>query len=141
MSLNLSTREIEYVLAVYQENSFTAAAEKLFISQPSLSQAIKKTEDKLGFTIFVRTKKGLRLSEEGKCFIDTCLRISKNMRDYENEISDINTLNSGHLAIGMPFHLGEFIIPSVIYSFRKRYPGVRLTLIEKKSSELEISLV
>ncbi len=140
MNLNLSTREIDYVLTVYQEGSFTSAAEKLFISQPSLSQAIKKTEEKLGFAIFIRTKKSLRLSEEGRCFIEACLRISKSMRDYENEISDINTLNSGHLAIGMPFHLGEYIIPSVVYAFRKRYPGVRLTLIEKNSSELETSL-
>lgn len=140
MNLNLSLREIEYVLAVYQENSFTAAAEKLYISQPSLSQAVKKVEENLGYTVFIRSKKGLRLSEEGRCFVEACMRIRKNMKDCETEINDLNTLNSGRLAIGMPFHLGEFVAPPTVSAFRKRYPGVELSLIEQNSSELETSL-
>ncbi len=141
MNYNLSMREIEYVLTVYQESSFTAAAAKLYISQPSLSQAIKKIEDNLGYVIFERTRKGLRISNEGKCFIKACLHIKKSLRDYENEINDLKTLNSGHLAIGMPFYLGEHMMPPVLAAFRKKYPGVDISLIERHSKQLETSLV
>jgi len=140
MTFNLSIKDIEYVLAVYQEKNFTAAAAKLFISQPSLSQAIKKIEENVGYTIFIRNKKGLILSKEGQVFIDMCMRMTKTIRDYENEIADLESLRSGEIIVGMPFHLGGLFMPPVIASFKLQYPAIKLTLIERSSSELEIML-
>ncbi|MBQ3578709.1 MAG: LysR family transcriptional regulator [Firmicutes bacterium] len=141
MNYNLSIRDIEYVLAVYNEKSFTAAAAKLYISQPSLSQAVKKIEDNLGYIIFQRTRKGVKLSEEGECFIKACMHIKKSLRDYDNEINDLKTLHSGHISIGMPFYLGEHVMPPVLAAFRRKYPDVEISLMERHSQQLEACLV
>ena len=67
--MNLSTREIEYILAVAQEKSISRAAQSLNISQPALSQAILKMEAAIGNSLFIRTKSGFVLTETGDIFV------------------------------------------------------------------------
>lgn len=73
----------EYVYQVYKEHNFTKAAEKLFISQPSLSAAIKKIEEKVGAELFERRGKGIELTEVGKEYIATTEQIIKAENEFK----------------------------------------------------------
>ena len=68
-------REIEYVYAVYQERSFTKAAQKMFLSQPALSAMVKKAEKKIGTPIFDRSTSPLRLTPAGEYYIEQAEKI------------------------------------------------------------------
>ncbi|MFA6505717.1 MAG: LysR family transcriptional regulator, partial [Treponemataceae bacterium] len=103
--MNLSLREIEYVLTVAAEENITRASEKLYIAQPSLSQAIKKIEDEIGHPLFTRVKNKIKLTEEGRLFVESGQQINKTVRDLENKLNALSQNNCGHLALGMPFHL------------------------------------
>jgi len=135
--MNLSLREIEYVLMVAAEENITRASEKLFIAQPSLSQAIKKIEDEVGFPLFTRVKNRIKLTEEGKLFVEAGSQVNKVIRDLQNKLHEHSQLSFGHLVIGMPYHLGALMIPEVLTIFRGKYPNVRIDLYENTSSELE----
>ena len=69
--MNISLREITYILAIAEEGSITKAAGKLFIAQPSLSQAVKRIESDLGTPLFSRIKGGLALTEAGTYFVES----------------------------------------------------------------------
>jgi DNA-binding transcriptional LysR family regulator len=135
--MNLSLREIEYIMTVAAEENITRASEKLYIAQPSLSQAIKKIEDEVGFPLFTRIKNKIKLTEEGKLFVEAGSQINKTIRDLQNRLHEHSNLDFGHLAIGMPYHLGAFLIPPALAIFRREYPKVRIDLYENTSSELE----
>ena len=89
MDINLSTREIKYVLEVAEERSMTRAAEKLFIAQPSLSQTIIKIEDKLGIKLFARNKGRITLTSEGERFVKMGEQILRATKNFETEILDL----------------------------------------------------
>jgi DNA-binding transcriptional LysR family regulator len=135
--MNLSLREIEYVLTVANEENITRASEKLYIAQPSLSQAIKKIEDEVGFPLFTRVKNRIKLTEEGKLFVEAGSQINKTIRDLRNKLNEHSQLGFGHLSVGMPFHLGAILIPKALAVFRNKYPSVKVDLCENTSSELE----
>lgn len=139
--MNLSLREIEYVLTVAAEENITRAAEKLYIAQPSLSQAIKKIEDEVGYPLFTRVKNKIKLTEEGKLFAEAGVQINKTIRDLQNKLHEHEQLSFGHLAIGMPYHLGAFLVPPILAEFRERYPNVKIDLYENHSSDLENMLI
>jgi DNA-binding transcriptional LysR family regulator len=139
--MNLSLREIEYVLTVAAEENITRAAEKLYIAQPSLSQAIKKIEDEIGHPLFTRVRNRIKLTEEGQLFVEAGQHINKTVRDLENKLHGLSQIDFGHLSIGMPLHLGAFVIPKALSIYKKRFPNVDIELHENTSSELENMIV
>ena len=91
---------MEYVYAVYHEKSFSAAARKLFISQPALSAAVKKVEKELGMPLFDRSALPIQLTTAGKAYIKAVqqiLTIQKNLKGY---MGDLANLQSGNLSLG-----------------------------------------
>ena len=87
---------------MYKERNFTRAAEKLFISQSSLSLTIKKAEQQIGAEIFDRGSKPLSLTEFGKAYIDACEQVLALRSDLENHVYDLNHLQKGSISIGAP---------------------------------------
>lgn len=141
MDMNLSTREIRYVLEVAEARSITKAAEKLFIAQPSLSQTIIKIEDKLGVKLFVRYKGRISLTSEGERFAKMGEQILRATKNFEKEILDINNLEMGRLIVGTPYLLGSFIIPHIIKLYKQKYPKINLQLVEETSQKLKDCLL
>lgn len=141
MDINLSTREIKYVLEVAEERSMTRAAEKLFIAQPSLSQTIIKIEDKLGIKLFARNKGRITLTSEGERFVKMGEQILRATKNFETEILDINNLEMGRLVVGTPYLLGSFIIPHIVKRYKEKYPKIHLHLVEENSRTLEEYLI
>ena len=81
--------ELTYLYAVYTEGSFSKAAEKLFITQPALSIAIKKIEDEIGMPLFDRKKKPLTLTDAGEIYIDAIKKMQITEMESMQKINDI----------------------------------------------------
>ena len=94
------TTGMRYVKMVYEQGSFTKAAEKLFISQPSLSAMVKKTETELGTAIFDRSSTPLELTEAGQAYLEYIDATARNEALLNEKLWDIQNLNKGHICIG-----------------------------------------
>ncbi|HJB08379.1 MAG TPA: LysR family transcriptional regulator [Candidatus Enterocloster faecavium] len=129
-----------YIYTVYQEGSFSKAAEKLYLTQPALSIAIQKIESSLGMPLFDRSKRPLQLTEAGEAYVNTIKQMQFLEQDLEQEIQDIRSLNTGVLRIGASHYLNAFILPPVLSGFSKAYPGIQLELAEYGSNQINTLL-
>ena len=130
-------RGMEYVYAVYKEKSFSKAAEKLFISQPSLSANVKREEQCVGYPIFDRSTKPLGLTEPGRKYIETVEKILMMQNEFSEYIDDLGELKTGKLVLGGSSLYSSWVIPPLMGEFSKRYPQVKLELIEETTANLQ----
>ena len=127
----------DYVYTVYKLRSFSKAAEKLFISQPSLSATIKRIEERLGAALFDRSVYPIQLTDCGAEYIRCVERIQDIENGFHNYINNLNTMETGSLTIGAPSFFASFILPSMIAEFQARYPKIKTELLESNTIELE----
>lgn len=128
--------KLKYVYAVYKERSFTRAAQKLFISQPSLSAAIKNVETEIGAPLFDRSGAEITLTEVGKAYIETAEKMIKLEEDFSNKLSDIYNLETGKLSVGGTNYLSSYVLPRIINRFTSLYPKIEVSLVEANSVNL-----
>ena len=128
---------MEYVYEVYKEKSFSQAAHNLFISQPSLSAAVKKAEEKIGYPIFDRSTKPLTLTECGKAYIRAVESILSVQADFSNYVNDLGELKNGTLVLGGSSLFSSWILPQLMEKFHQEYPHVKISLIEENTVKLE----
>lgn len=128
---------LKYVYAVYETGSISRAAEKLFISQPSLSANIKREEEAVGHPIFDRSTKPLTLTECGREYIRAAQQILAVDQQFKVFLSDMNGLQSGSLSIGGTNLFASWILPELLSDFSRRFPGIKMDLVEGRSRELE----
>lgn len=128
--------KLDYVYAVYQEKSFTKAAEKLFIAQPSLSAAIQNVERELGAPLFERARGGVTLTQIGKEYIAAAEEILRIKESFLQRLHDIYDLESGRITVGGTNYLSSYLLPRVINRFSARYPKIEVVLEEAKSVTL-----
>ena len=128
---------MKYVYEVYKERSFSKAAQNLYISQPSLSATIKKTEDRIGAPIFDRSTNPIQLTEVGKQYIKSIEKIMDIQNSFENYVNNLNELKTGQLAIGGSNFFTSFILPPLITEFTHKYPLVKIHLIESDTASLK----
>ncbi|MBQ3023448.1 MAG: LysR family transcriptional regulator [Clostridia bacterium] len=126
----------EYIYAVYTEKSFTRAAKKLFISQPSLSAAVKNIENKVGAPLFERNGVHITPTEIGVEYIRTAEKIMRAEKDFENRIHDIYNLETGEITVGGTNYLCSYVLPKIINRFTNMYPKIKVTLMEANSGKL-----
>lgn len=126
----------EYVYRVYKDGNFTKAAEKLYISQPSLSAAIKNIEKKLGAALFERTGQGVILTEVGREYIFASEQIMEIENEFKNKLNDIYNLESGHIRVGGSNYLSSYVLPQIINKFTSMHPNIEVTLVESNSCNL-----
>ena len=131
---------MEYVYAVYKEKSFSAAAKKLFISQPSLSASVRRVEERIGYPIFDRSTKPLTLTDCGAEYIRCVEQIMAIEADFSTYLSDWGELKTGSLMLGGSSLYTAHVLPAIIRKFSKRYPGVQVSLIEGNSEKLQAML-
>ena len=131
---------MEYIYAVYKEKSFSAAAKKLFISQPSLSTSVRRVESKIGYPIFDRSTKPLGLTECGTQYIRCVEQIMAIQEDFAHYLSDWGELKAGNLRLGSSSLYSSQVFPSIIRRFSTEFPGVQVSLIESNSVKLQAML-
>lgn len=133
-------RYMDYVYAVYKAGSFSAAAEKLYLSQPCLSAMVKKAEDQLGVPIFDRSTKPISLTEYGMQYITFLENIQQMERGFEQYLNDVRGLRTGNLFVGANNALASYVLPGLIHTFKELYPGVQVQMTEGNISYLENAL-
>jgi DNA-binding transcriptional LysR family regulator len=127
----------DLIYTVYQEGSISKAAQKLFVSQPSLSVMIHRIEEELGVPLFDRTSKPIRLSEAGQEYIKAAEEIMHIEKSFENYLQACDELQTGSLTIGSNQLLSSLVLPKYISEFILRYPKIHLNLVDDNSVVLE----
>ena len=133
----MNIKQAQYIQTIANEGSITAAAKKLYISQPSLSQMVRQVEKELGVTLFDRTSLPLRLTYAGEKYLECAHTMIVANDRLENQLQDIRQENSGHLRLGISVQRGMRILPLTMPKFIARYPNVALELRETGSVRME----
>ena len=128
--------EMQYIYTVYQEGSFTKAAEKLYLTQPALSIAVHKVEKAIGMPLFDRSQKPLALTDAGRIYVDTIQKMLLLEREQQQKFNDIQNLVTGTIRLGGTHYLNAYILPDILASFNRQYPGVELQIMERSAYEL-----
>ncbi|MFC4097159.1 LysR substrate-binding domain-containing protein [Euzebyella saccharophila] len=132
----MTITQLQYVLAVAEHKNFTLAAQKSFVTQPTLSMQVQKLEDELDILIFDRSKKPITITEVGKKIVNQ----AKNIVNEANRIQDIVDQEKGF--IGGDYTLGIIptvmptLLPMFLKTFIKRYPKVNLIIKEQSTENL-----
>lgn len=126
----------EYVYEVFQEKSFSKAAQKLYISQPALSTAIKKVEKKIGKPIFDRSTSPISLTPSGEIYIDAIGKLFTLEQNTLNQLDNLNGLLAGRLSVGGTNFFTAFILPGLLGRFSRKYPNIRIELQEGTTMQL-----
>lgn len=133
----MDIRHLQYVVEVARSKSFTKAAETLHISQPTVSKTIRNLENELGIEIFVRDNKQVELTDSGHVIYTHARHILHSFDNLTSELSDLTRLKRGRIRIGLPPMVGAKFFPGVMSSFRERYPGIMLEMVEDGSKKIE----
>ena len=128
--------EMEYVYRVYQEKSFTKAAENLYLTQPALSMAIRKVEDSLGMPIFDRSVRPMGLTPAGEAYIAFIQNTQYLEQELQQQMQDIREVNTGSVRMGGSHYINAYIMPKVLAGFSKEYPRVKIDIVESSSAIL-----
>ena len=133
----MNLKQALYIRTVAQEGNITAAAKKLYVSQPSLSQMIRQVESEYGVTLFDRTVSPLRLTYAGEKYLTAANVMLMANERLENELREIRQENSGLLRLGISVQRAMQILPVALPWFTMQFPKVSIDLREEGSARLE----
>ncbi|MFP4156074.1 MAG: LysR family transcriptional regulator [Opitutales bacterium] len=131
---------IRYFLEVARQKNFSRAAEVCFISQPSLSQQIKKLEEEVGGALFLRSRSKVSLSPLGASFLKHAQAIMSEVATAEEFVAETKNETGRTLRFGAIPTIAPYLIPGIFQAIRKAYPKARLELVEKQTDPLIESL-
>lgn len=129
-------QKYNYVLTVAEERSFTKAARRLFISQPSLSVAIRNIEKEVGMPLFERRGTAIHLTEIGEAYVGEARKMQQAEEEFGRKLAEINGLQTGRVVVGGSNYLTSDVFPRVISRFRDQFPGIEIVLTEANSVNL-----
>ena len=134
MNIDLELYRIFYVVAKYKH--MTRASEELHISQPAISQDIKKLEEQLDGTLFLRSNKGMELTEEGKMFYEYVEGALQLINNAEREFTSFKILDKGEVKIGCSTTLTKLVLLETIKKFHIDYPNINININNDLTSNL-----
>lgn len=138
MNIDFELYRIFYTVA--NHGNITAAAKELNISQPAISKSIKNLEEQLGGTLFIRTKRGVILTSEGKEFYNYIKKAIEYITNAENKFTDLINLETGCIRIGISTTLTKKFLLPYLEVFHKLYPNIDIMISTNISSEHLIKL-
>ncbi len=128
--------QLEAFVEAARRGNISRAAEALFITQPALSARLKGLEDGLGAPLLIRTKRGVRLSEEGKAFLPFAQRALEAVVDGRQLLAELSRGGAGRLAIGAAPAVSTSVLPGMLTRFRAAHPNVQLVVRTGHSEEV-----
>lgn len=137
----MTSRELLYVKTIADEKSITKAAQKLYLTQPSLSHCVMRIEEQMGVKLFKRTTGGLLLTYAGERYYQIACHILRVYNDFEVEINDINELDRGRITFGITNYLATYLLPQLLPKYHWLHPGVEVKIVEENSTDMERSLL
>lgn len=136
----MELRQLEYFQMASRLKNITRAAERLRVSQPNITVAIKKLEAELGIQLFDRSQKQLSLTPEGAVFLNRIELALRNIQDAVLEVNDYKQLQKGTIKIGIPAMIGSYLFPKIFSSFQRRYSHLDVYLYEEGSMAIREQL-
>ncbi|MFT9494694.1 LysR family transcriptional regulator [Anaerosolibacter sp.] len=131
----MTLRHLKIFVAVCETGSATAAGEKLFIAQPSISLAIAELEDHYGIKLFDRISKRLQITETGKHFLQYTTHIVDLFENLEREVKNFETM--GVLRIGSSITIGNYLLANYIAEFKQTHPQINAKVIIDNSDAIQ----
>lgn len=132
----MNMKQLRYVLALAVNGSFGKAADILGITQPSLSQYIKKIETQTGVELFDRSGGDVRLTDAGRVYVNIGKQILDQEHQMQDQFSDIAENKAGSVIVGTSPYRSAGMMPTVVKEFRNIYPGMQVVVEEITTSEL-----
>lgn len=129
-------KSLKYYVTVVESGTISAAAKKLYMSQPPLSNQMYKLEEELGCRLFERTTKRIVLTGVGKLLYDRAKLVIQNIDVLKEEISDYDKKHSGVVRIGMVSSVADTEIAARIAEFARLHPGVTLDIFESNTYQM-----
>lgn len=136
----MELRQLEYFQMASRLRNITRAAERLRVSQPNITVAIKKLEAELGIQLFDRSQKQLALTPEGAVFLNRVELALRNIQDAVLEVNDYKQLQKGTIKIGVPPMMGAYLFPRIFSSFQRRYSHLDIFMHEEASMSIREQL-
>jgi len=132
-------RSVYYLLAVAEHQSFTRAAEALYVSQPSLSQQIKQLEDLLNIQLLDRSGRSIRLTAAGEIYLHHAQRAMKELDAAKRAIHELDDLSRGSLRLAMT-PITDYLAIPLLVQFNNRYPGITVNTLEMPQNDMKDAL-
>jgi LysR family transcriptional regulator, cyn operon transcriptional activator len=121
-------RHVRYLKAVVDHGSFTRAAQALHVSQPALSQQVKELEERVGAQLLDRSGRKIRVTDLGAIYLQHAGRALEELEQASRAVRDVEDLSTGLLRLGVTLSVATYLIGPLLQCFRKRYPGIVLTI-------------
>lgn len=137
----MTSRELLYIKTIADERSITRAAQKLYLTQPSLSHCVMTIERQLGTKLFRRTSDGLLLTYAGEKYYRMASEVLRVYAAFEAELSDESALARGRVTFGITNYLATDHLPRFLPAFSSAHPGIELHIREETTDEMERSLL
>lgn len=132
----MELRQLRYLVAVADEGQFTRAAEREHVAQPALSQQISRLEAEVGTPLIDRSRSGSSPTQAGALLVGRARRVLAELEAAGAELAALQGLRRGRIVIGAMQTLGLFDLVAVLSEYRRRYPGVDLSVREELSGSL-----
>lgn len=137
----MDSRDLEYVLAIAHTGSFSQAAQQLFISQPALSQYIKRLEKNLDVTLFYRSRSRVELSPAGAYYVKQGEAILQAMQELEKTMRHWQKKETKQLSIGVSQFYGKWFLTPYLQNIRQQPPGWQIRIVDGESQNLEVLML
>jgi DNA-binding transcriptional LysR family regulator len=137
----MELKQIHYFTEVIKQGSFSKAAERLYTSQPSISNVIKDLEEDLDVTLLLRTTRKLELTDAGKLLYQYGQEIHQSLQHFHQELDDIKNSKKGSIVMGIFSMLGTQFFTEIISEFHKQYPDITVQFVEDGADYLKKALI
>src|ERR1700689_2342790 len=127
----MELHQLRYFCAIADTGSFTRAAQQTHVSQPSLSQQLRKLEDELGARLFDRLGRRVQLTEFGRAFLPRARAVLRDLEAARSDVIERKPAISGPISVGVIPTVTPYFLPSVLASFSRKYPQVHVTIVEE----------
>jgi DNA-binding transcriptional LysR family regulator len=128
--------QLEAFVEVAQRQSFSKAAEALFLTQPSVTARIQSLERELGEPLFERDGRGVRLTDVGSSFLPYAQRVLKDLQEGRDALEGLRSLQIGVLRLGSAFTVGTYVLPRILKTYHERFPAVEISVKTGRSEEV-----
>ncbi len=132
----MNLRDLKYIVSVASEQNFARAADKSFVSQPTLSMQIKKLEEELGVQIFERSQKKFLVTKVGEEIVKKAAIILREAEEIRSFARNSKDPLSGEIRIGAFPTLASYFFPKIIGKISEKFPNLKLLLVEEKTEVL-----
>src|SRR5216684_6065197 len=127
----MELQQLRYFCAIADTGSFTRAAQQTHVSQPSLSQQIRKLEDELGVRLLDRLGRTVRLTELGRSFLPRARAVLRELEAARGDVVEGKEFIGGPITVGVIPTVAPYFLPPRLTSFSRKFPQVRLTIVEE----------